>query len=189
MSGLPMLRADALAEVATIDGGETIWTAYWPMSVHTMWYDSYFVALLLVAGMTLALLSAWTRISKRGRLAMGALSIALTLPALLYVATVRPSLVDGAVVLKQDRLVAVQRDMAGSRYIRTILFSDVVNATVVEDPTGNVVATFKACSPQPRAEFVFMPPATGRALAEALRGTDIRRHLGESSCELKGLPI
>lgn len=189
MNGLPMLRTNALAEVATAGGGDPIWTAYWPMSVHTMWFDSYFVAVLLVAGLTLALLSAWSRISKRPRFAMGLLSITLTLPALAYVATVRPSMVDGAVVLKQDRLVAMQRDMAGNRYIRTILFSDVVNATVVEDPTGNVVASFKACSPRPHAEFVFMPPATGRALADAMRTTDIRRHLGERSCEVKGLPI
>lgn len=188
MNGLPMLRAHALAEVST-EGGDPIWTAYWPMSAHTIWVDSYLVAAVLAAGLTLALLSAWSKLTKRSRLAMGLLSIALTMPALAYVATVRPSLVDGAVVLKQDRLVAVQRDMAGNRYIRTILFADVVNATVVEDPTGNVVATFKACRPQPQAEFVFMPRATGRALADAMRTTDIRRHQGERSCEVKGLPI
>lgn len=189
MNGLPMLRTNALAEVASGGSGEPLWTAYWPMSAHSMWFDSFLVAVLLVAGLTLALLSAWTRIGKRPRAAMGLLSIMLSLPALTYVITLRPSMVDGAVVLKQDRLVAMQRDLAGNRYIRTIHFADVVNATIVEDPTGNVVATFKACSPKPQAIFVFLPQSTGRTLADAMKATDIRKHAGEKNCEAPGVPI
>lgn len=189
MNGLPMLRANALAEVSAGGQGDPLWTAYWPMSAHSIWFDSFLVAIMLVAGLTLALLSAWTRIGKRPRAALGLLSIALSLPALTYVVALRPSMVDGAVVLKQDRLVAMQRDISGNRYIRTIRFSDVVNATVVEDPTGNVVATFKTCMPKPQAIFVFLPQSTGRSLVEAMRTTEIRKHAGEPNCQAPGLPI
>ena len=81
MNGLPMLRANALAEVSAGGQGDPLWTAYWPMSAHSIWFDSFLVAIMLVAGLTLALLSAWTRIGKRPRAALGLPAVALEVGA------------------------------------------------------------------------------------------------------------